>query len=275
MGAPPHRAATLLAPAGSLAAVAAALSAGADAVYVGYRGWSRDGSRASLSAAEVPEAAAACASKGAELHVALNTVPGAAEESAFLAAVGRVREDGASAVILADPGVIPLVRREAPGMRITASVGLSTLNPAQARFYRELGADAVVLPTVLSPAEIPAIRAESGLRVEVFVHCRPEILLQGSCALPGYAGPGSQTAGRPEMAAAGTLSSAKRSGRCGLVCRAIPFSRTVHSLEGELPRWIAAGVDVFKVQGRELPPARLFDLVSRIRVRLDAALSGG
>ncbi len=253
--------------------MAAALSAGADAVYVGYRGWSRDGGRASLSAEEVRKAALACAERGAALHVALNTVPGAAEGASFLAAVARVQDDGASAVILADAGVIPLVRRETPGIGITASVGLSTLNPAQARFYRELGADAVVLPTVVAPAEVPAIRAQSGLRVEVFVHCRPEMLLQGSCALPGYAGVRSATAPRPHMADAGTVSSAKRSGRCGLVCRAIPFSRTVHSLEAELPRWIAAGVDVFKVQGRELPPARLFDLVSRIRAKLDAALA--
>src|SRR4030042_1941810 len=77
------------------------------------------------------------------------------------------------------------------------------------------------------------------------------------------------------MAARGTPSSAKRSGRCHLVCRAIPFVRDLHSIEDTLAPWIAAGVDVFKVQGRELSPARLFDLVSRVRGKLDAAIAAG
>jgi putative protease len=263
----------LLAPAGSLTAVDAVLSAGADAVYVGCRGWSRDRERASLSPGQVREAAAICRKRGARLHAALNTLPGAAEIPSFLATVKDFPEVGVFAVILSDPGVISLVRREAPSLRITASVGVSTLNPPEARFYREVGADAVVLPTALGPEEIPAIKTESGLRVEVFVHCRPEILLQGKCALPGYAREGAASPERPWMAGTGTTSSAKRSGRCHLVCRAIPLVRDLHSIEDTLAPWIAAGVDAFKVQGRELSPARLFDLVARVRGKLDAALA--
>lgn len=263
----------LLAPAGSLAGVEAALSAGADAVYVGCRGWSRDGERFALSLGEVRHAVARCRKAGGNLHAALNTIPGAAEVPSFLDTIRRLREDGVSAVILSDPGVISLVRNEAPSLRITASVGLSTLNPREARFYRDVGADAVVLPTLLSPAEVPAIKEAGGLRVEVFVHCRPEILLQGKCALPGYAREGGTISGRPQASESGTLSSAKRSGRCHLVCRAIPLSREAHSIEDALALWIAAGVDAFKVQGRELPPGRLADLVSRIRAKLDAAIA--
>src|SRR3972149_1003877 len=138
---------------------------------------------------------------------------------------------------------------------------------------RQAEADAVVLPTALGPGEIPAIKAESGLLVEVFVHCRPEILLQGKCQLPGYAREGAAPPERPRMAGTGTPSSAKRSGRCHLVCRAIPLVRDLHSIEDMLAPWVAAGVDVFKVQGRELSPARLFDLVSRVRGKLDAAVA--
>ena len=263
----------LLAPAGSLAAVDAVLSSGADAVYVGCRGWSRDGERASLSPGQVREAAAICRKKGARLHAALNTVPGAAELPFFLAAVKGLRKDGVFAVILSDPGVISLVRREAPSLRITASVGVSTLNPPEARFYREVGADAVVLPTALGPGEVPAIKTESGLLVEVFVHCRPEILLQGKCALPGYAREGAAPPERPLMAGTGTPASAKRLGRCHIVCRAIPLVRDLHSIEDTLAPWIAAGVDVFKVQGRELSPARLSELVARVRGKLDEAIA--
>lgn len=263
----------LLAPAGSLKTVDSALSAGADAVYVGCRGWSRDRQRAALAPGEIREAAALCREKGAMLHAALNTVPGATEVPGFLATVTRLAEYGVFAVILSDPGVISLVRREHPSLRITASVGVSTLNPPEARFYRDMGADAIVLPTALTPQEIPAIKAESGIRVEVFVRCRPEILLQGKCALPGYLREGALVPGRPHLAGTGTASSAKRTGRCQLVCRSIPLSRDAHSIEGDLASWIGAGVDAFKVQGRDLSPARLFDLVSRIRGKLDAAIA--
>ncbi len=269
---PGNRSPELFAPAGSLAAVAEVLSAGADAVYVGCRGWSRDGESAALRPEEVREAAALCREKGAPLHAALNTVPAAAETPSFLGTVTLLAEGGVSAVILSDPGVIALVRRTFPGIAITASVGVSTLNPSEARFYRDVGADAVVLPTALTPEEVLPIKEESGLRVEVFVHCRPEILLQGTCALPGYARAGGGSAERPRLAGTGMPASAKRTGRCHLVCRAIPLPREPYSIEAGLARWIAAGVDVFKVQGRDLALPRLSALVSRIRGKLDAAI---
>ena len=263
----------LLAPAGSRAAVTALLAAGADALYVGEKGWSRGGRGAGLSPGEIREAAKECRRRGAPLAVALNTVPGSSEVSYFLAVVDRLAGDGVSAVILSDPGIIRRVRREFPALPITASVGLSALNPSEACFYRDLGADTIVLPTALSPGEIPAIKEESGLRVEVFVRCRPEILLQGKCALSGYALEGSPPPERPGMAGAGIPSSAKRGGRCFLACRSLPLAREAHSIEEELPRWIAAGADAFKVEGRELPLPKILAIVSGVRSRLDAALA--
>lgn len=263
----------LLAPAGSRSAVAPLLAAGADALYAGEKGWSRGGRGAGLSPDEIRETAARCRSAGATLSVALNTVPGASEVPAFLAVVRRLSGDGVSGVILSDPGVIRRVRAEFPGLPITASVGLSTVNPSDARFYRELGADAIVLPIVIAPEEVPAIKAESGLRVEVFVRCRPEVLLQGTCALSGYAREASPAPERPGAAAAGTPASAKRSGRCFLACRSLPLATEEHSIEEDLPRWIACGADIFKVEGRELPLPRILDIVSRVRRKLDAAIA--
>ncbi|MBF8259138.1 MAG: hypothetical protein HW377_1512, partial [Actinobacteria bacterium] len=79
---------------------------------------------------------------------------------------------------------------------------------------------------------------------------------------------------RPELAAAGPPSSAKRGGRCFLVCAALPVDRTPYSIEEELPAWIRAGVDVFKIEGRDLPVDKLVTLVSRIRGKIDAAITG-
>jgi len=251
----------LLAPAGSLPAVSAALSAGADAVYVGVRSLSRGG-RTGLAPETVVAAVSACRSAEARLHAAINAIPSAGELPAFLASLQRLREAGVDEVILNDPGVIALARRMFPGWAICASVGLSVLNPEDARSYRDLGADAVVLPSAVRPEEIPAIKRASGLRIEVFAHCRPEFLLHGKCGLTGYA---------VEKAGAGTAS-AKRGGSCRLVCRNLPVPCEAHSLEDELPVWIAAGADVFKIEGRDLSPPAVAALVARFRRKLDVTL---
>jgi len=250
----------LLAPAGSLPAVEAALSAGADAVYVGVRSLSRGG-RTGLSPEVVGAAVSACRRAGARLHAAINAIPSSGELPAFLASLHRLRDAGVDAVILNDPGVIALVRREIPRWPLCASVGLSVLNPEDARAYRDLGADAVVLPSAVRPEEIPFIKVASGLRIEVFAYCRPEFLLHGKCGLTGYV---------VEGEGGGTVS-AKRGGSCRLVCRNLPVPATAHSLEDELPVWIAAGADVFKIEGRELSPPAVAVLVTRFRRKLDAA----
>jgi len=250
----------LLAPAGSLPAVEAALSAGADAVYVGVRSLSRGG-RTGLSPETVGTAVSACRQAGARLHAAINAIPSSGELPAFLASLHRLRDAGIDEVILNDPGVIALARREIPGWTICASVGLSVLNPEDARAYRDLGVDAVVLPSAVRPEEIPYIKKASGLRIEVFAYCRPEFLLHGKCGLTGYVGKGD---------GGGTVS-AKRGGSCRLVCRNLPTPAAAHSLEDELPVWIAAGADVFKIEGRELSPRAVAALVARFREKLDAA----
>ncbi|TFH33068.1 MAG: U32 family peptidase [Deltaproteobacteria bacterium] len=250
----------LLAPAGSLPAVEAALSAGADAVYVGVRSLSRGG-RMGLSPEAVGAAVSACRQGRARLHAAINAIPSSGELPAFLASLHRLRDAGVDEVILNDPGVIALARREIPGWPICASVGLSVLNPEDARAYRDLGVDAIVLPSAVRPGEIPLIKKASGLRIEVFAYCRPEFLLHGKCGLTGYVVEGD----------GGGTASAKRGGGCRLVCRSLPVPAAPHSLEDELPVWIAAGADVFKIEGRELSPAAVAALVTRFRRKLDTA----
>jgi putative protease len=260
----PARQPLLLAPAGSSPrAVDAALSAGADAVYVGVRGLARGG-RTGIPMEEVGRAAARCRAAGARLHAAVNAVPASGDVPAFLSALARLAQEGVSEVILNDPGLIALVRRELPVLPICASVGLSVVSPQDAAACRDLGAESVVLPCAVRREEIPAIKRLSGLRIEVFAWCRAEFLLHGRCGLTGYVAEGAD----------GGAVSAKRGGGCRLVCRALPVPREPRSLEDELPEWIRAGADVFKIEGRELTPGSIEELVGRFRKKLDAALAG-
>ncbi|MBE0605261.1 MAG: U32 family peptidase, partial [Deltaproteobacteria bacterium] len=209
----------------------------------------------------VGAAVSACRQAGARLHTAINAIPSSGGLPAFLASLHRLRDAGVDEVILNDPGVIALARSEFPGWPLCASVGLSVLNPEDARAYRDLGADAVVLPSAVRPGEIPLIKKASGLRIEVFAHSRPEFLLHGKCGLTGYVVEGD----------GGGTASAKRGGSCRLVCRSLPVPAAPHSLVDELPVWIAAGADVFKIEGRELSPPAVAALVTRFRRKMDAA----
>ena len=219
------------------------------------------GDRTGLSLEAVGEAVSACRRAGARLHAAINAIPSFHELPDLLASLHRLRDAGIDEVILNDPGLIALARRELPGWPVCASVGLSVLNPEDAREYRDLGVDAVVLPSAVRPEEIPPIKKASGLRIEVFAYCRPEFLLHGKCGLTGYV----------VERDGGRTASAKRGGSCRLVCRNLPVPAAAHSIEVELPAWIAAGADVFKIEGRELSPPAVAALVTRFRAKLDAA----
>lgn len=92
----------LLAPAGSLAAAQAALQAGADAIYVGLKGWSRGGPKSELTAKELQNVLVAAHAKGRRVQVALNTVPRQAERRDLMERVGKFIGWGTDGVIVND-----------------------------------------------------------------------------------------------------------------------------------------------------------------------------
>jgi putative protease len=279
----------LLAPGGSPEAAAAALDAGADAVYVGLRGFSRGGARSELEWPELAAVARAARARGAELQVALNTIPGPREQAVLRAAVPRLLDLGVRSVIVNDPGLLTTLRAEHPGLALTASIGCGAQSPLDVAAFAELGAAAVVLPATLDPAEARACVAAAPIDVEIMVHMVEEFVLLGRCAMPGYFQlrptplPGDAGGSRRQSG------SMKRGGvgACFKVCqqpwvledgagrraeRSFPARQL--SRVADVPAYVAAGVQVLKLQGRSLPAALLAPVVLRYRRALDAALAG-
>jgi putative protease len=177
----------LLAPAGTLKSLRYALAYGADAVYAGVpryslRVRSNDFDVANL-AAGIDDAHAA----GRRFYLAANVLPHGAKVRTFLDDMAPAVALGPDALIMADPGLILLVRERWPELPIHLSVQANTTNAAAVRFWQRQGIRRVILSRELSLEEIAEIRAACpDMELEVFVHGAVCIAYSGRCLLSGY-----------------------------------------------------------------------------------------
>jgi putative protease len=177
----------LLSPAGTLRNMRYALAYGADAVYAGLPRYSlrvrnNDFDEGNL-AAGITEAHAA----GRQFFVAVNAMPHGAKLKTFVRDMAPVVEMGPDALIMADPGLILLVRENWPELPIHLSVQANTVNAAGVRFWQAAGVSRVILSRELSLDEVAEMReACPDVELEVFVHGALCIAYSGRCLLSGY-----------------------------------------------------------------------------------------
>jgi U32 family peptidase len=289
----------LLAPAGSREAVHAALDAGADAVYVGLKGWSRGGARRELGWDDLVATQRQVVSTGRKLQVAINTIPKPQERAQLFERIPALLDLGIDEVIVNDVGILAALERRFPELRLTASIGCGAQTVADVAFFRDLGAHAVVLPGTVGPAEMREIRTVRGILVEIMVHMVEEFVLLGKCWMPSYVhlkpsplptvfpSEVADAGDAPEGALRGMrqTGSMKRGGvgACFRICQqpwelyasgqrvdSRLFPGRQISRIAEVKAYAEAGVDVLKLQGRSLPVELLVALVRRYRNAIDA-----
>lgn len=180
----------IVCPAGTPAALRAAVKAGAHTVYCGFAdetnarnfpglNFDRDEMRAGITFAH---------ERGAKVLIAINTFPRAGAEALWHRAVADAENCGADAVILADPGLLHYTAKSHPGLRRHLSVQAAAANADMITYYaRSFGVKRVVLPRVLSVQEIAAINAETDVETEVFVFGGLCVMAEGRCSLSSYA----------------------------------------------------------------------------------------
>lgn len=178
----------LLAPAGSMAMLETALDFGATAIYAGQPRYSlrvRNNSFARLPA--LAAGVERCHAVGAKFYIVSNIYPHNAKIRTYLADMAEVVALKPDALIMADPGLIDLVRETWPEMPIHLSVQANTVNWAAVRFWQKLGIQRVILSRELSLDEVAEIRQQCpDMELEVFVHGALCIAYSGRCLLSGY-----------------------------------------------------------------------------------------
>lgn len=296
----------LLAPAGTPAALGAALDAGADAVYVGFRDETnaRNFPGLNFSAEELEQAIALAHGLGRKILVAINTYPAAGNLGPWHRAVDRAAVLGADGVIIADMGLLDYAARRHPELPRHLSVQASAANIEAIRFYHEAYAiRRVVLPRVLTIEEVVRITSEAPCGTEVFAFGGLCVMAEGRCALSSYATgrspnkdgvcsppshvryerDGDALRSRLGVFALDVCRSGQPAGYptlckgrfrvCGQDKYLFEEPTSLNAME-LLPELAAAGVCAIKIEGRQRGRAYVTTVVRAFRAALDASARG-
>ena len=178
----------LLAPAGDMRALIAAVVNGADAVYLGAQVFSARGYASNFSEKEQEEAIDYAHLRGVKVYFTVNTLLKDEEVNSALKLLFRLREMGADAIIIQDLGLISLVRKYLPDLPLHASTQMTLHNSEGVEFVKKLGIKRVVLSRESSLKDIKRIKETSGVDIEIFIHGALCISYSGQCLLSSLIG---------------------------------------------------------------------------------------
>jgi putative protease len=264
----------LLAPAGDWDCVRAAIENGADAVYFGLEcGFNARARAANFPLADLPRLMEMLHLRGLKGYATLNTLVFSDELSDFAQVIEAVATAGVDAVLVQDVGAAQFVRRICPALPLHASTQMTMTSAETIALAEKLGCERVVLARELSIDEIVAIRRQTAMPLEVFVHGALCVAYSGQCLTSESLG------GR----------SANR-GQCAQACR-LPYDLVCDGKDVDLgnqkyllspqdlaayalaPELIAAGVASFKIEGRLKTPEYVANITQHYRRAIDAAVA--
>lgn len=178
----------VLAPAGDAERFEAALNYGADAVYLGRKQFGMRSSPMNFDLQQLSEAVKSAHAKGVKVYLTCNTLPRNNEIPLFEQFVREAVETNIDALIVADIGLLSLVKKYAPDMEIHISTQTGIVNYVTAQELYNMGAKRIVLARELSLEEISEIRAKTSpeLDIEAFVHGAMCVSFSGRCLLSQY-----------------------------------------------------------------------------------------
>ncbi len=178
----------ILAPVGGQEQLLAAVRCGADAVYLGAKGFNARRNAENFEETSLEDAVRYCHECGVLVYVTLNTLVMDDEFDALVDQLDSVAAAQADAVIVQDIGVARLVAERYPSLPLFASTQTTVHNVWGAKLLEELGFSQVVLARELSCGELRSIRASCDIALEFFVHGALCMCMSGACYLSSMIG---------------------------------------------------------------------------------------
>ena len=177
----------LLLPAGSLDKMRAAYDFGADAVYAGQPRYSLRARNNEFRLEQIGQGIAEAHARGKKFFLTSNLIAHNDKVRTYLRDIEPIIAMKPDAMIMADPGLIMMVKEKWPEQEIHLSVQANTTNSATVKFWQKMGVSRIILSRELSLDEIEKIRNECpDMEIEVFVHGALCIAYSGRCLLSGY-----------------------------------------------------------------------------------------
>lgn len=273
-----------MAPVGSRESLAAAISAGADAIYFGIEGLNmRSRSSANFTADDMEEIAALCTSHGVKTYLTVNTVIYDSDMELMRMIITRAKKAGISAIIASDMAAILYAREIGQEVHISTQVNIT--NTEAVKFYSQW-ADVMVLARELNMEQVKEIHNAierdgicgplgKSIRLEMFCHGALCMAVSGKCYMSLH-----------------EMNSSANRGACNQICRrgyTLRDKETGEELNVEneyimspkdlktihfLPKMVDAGVRVFKIEGRARGPEYVKEAVSCYSEALEAICDG-
>ena len=255
----------ILAPAGSMECLRAAVAAGADAIYLGGTKFGARAYAQNLSEEDLVQAIEYVHIHGRKIYMTVNTLLKDRELNELYAYLLPYYKAGLDGVIVQDIGAVKFIGEYFPEMPVHASTQMTITNTLGADFLKRYGITRVVPARELSLKEIRDMKKQTGLEMECFVHGALCYCYSGQCLLSSMIG------GR----------SGNR-GQCAQPCR-LPYQTEgkkpadLMSLKDLctidiLPELIDAGIDSFKIEGRMKQPEYVYTVVKMYRKYADQCL---
>jgi len=299
----------LVCPAGTPASLRTAVDAGADAVYCGLQNATnaRNFPGLNFTPAELQKSVAYAHARGAKVLLAVNTFPPAGKFQLWKDAIDVAVSCAVDAIIVADMGVAAYASRNFPQLRLHLSVQAGASSPEAIRFHcEEFNVRRVVLPRILTVAEIADIHRQIPCEIEAFVFGNIGMMAEGRCSLTNYVtglstnmdGVCSPAADvRFQEEADGALTSrlgpfvidryaCGENGGYPTICKG-RYSCSAHAepyyafeeprslnLSALLPDLMRAGVTALKIEGRQRSRAYVKEVVGAFRRAVDDIMAG-
>jgi len=271
---PPHPVPELLAPAGSLDAVRAALANGADAVYLGAERWNARDEGAQLSLDDVEQACRLAHERGRRIYLTFNILFKPRELADALRFLGDAVDRGIDAAIVQDLGAVRLIQRVYPQLEIHGSTQMTVHDVSGAAVLRDLGVDRVVLARENTLADIRSIHdAVPALGLESFVHGALCISYSGQCYMSGMISERSANRGscaqscRKDYVLTDVADGAE-------LDRGYLISARDLAAHDHLPEIAEAGIGCLKIEGRKKKPEYVATVTNTYRGFLDRVARG-
>lgn len=246
----------LLAPAGNIDKLKYAINYGADAVYIGGKSFGLRAFAGNFTINEIDAGVRYAHKRSKKVYLAMNIFPKNKDFEGLNSYLGQLKEIGIDALIVADPGIISVIRENYPDFEIHLSTQANCTNYQSALFWKNQGIKRVVLARELNIDEIREVKEKTQMEIETFIHGAMCISYSGRCLLSNYMV--GRDSNRGECAQSCrwnyNLVEEKRPGEYYPIVQddrgTYIFNSQDMSLFNGIDKIIEAGVDSLKIEGR-------------------------